>query len=103
MARKKKAEQTNLPGEGYARKVSPAIEKATAALIEARAGKDEAKEAEERAAAALVNAMAETGVDVHKFTDADGTEVTVRVKPGKVKVIVKRKKPAAAAEAEATN
>jgi hypothetical protein len=97
--RTKKPEQTSLPGEGYARKVDPAIEQAEAELTEARTAKVGAKKEEDEAAERLVAKMREHNIDVYKFTDAEGVPVTIRVKAGKVKVTISRKKPAQADEA----
>jgi len=97
--KKKKAEQTELPAPGFKRKVAPEINRATEVLNEARTEKKNAKEAEDAAVEKLIVAMRKHEVDVYKFTDDEGVEVTVRIKEGKTKVTVSKKKPAQADEA----
>lgn len=93
--KKRKPEQQALPGPEYARKVDPRIEAAEREITEARTAKAEAKKDEEAAAEKMVAAMAAAGVDRHQFTDAEGIPVEILLRPGKVRVIVRRKKPRA--------
>lgn len=97
----RRPEQQELPDPGFKRKVAPEIESLERELTEARTAKSDAKADEDEAAAKLAEAMRKHSIDVYKFTDAEGLEVTIRVKPTKTKITVKRKKPAAADEAEA--
>jgi hypothetical protein len=94
MPRRKPPEQTQIPGTE--RKVAPEIEAITVELVTARAEKKDAKEAEDGATERLVEAMRKLGIEVYKFHEADGTEVTVRVKAAKTKITVKKARPAAA-------
>jgi hypothetical protein len=72
-------EQQTLPAEGMARKKIPAIEKAASKYRAIRDERMALTKEEVQARNNLVDAMTDNEVDVYKFDDAEGEELTVEL------------------------
>lgn len=103
MARKPKADQTVMRGEGYERPKIPDIENAAEALRVVREERMELTEKENELAKALLETMRRLNVTTHTYVDDEGVERTAKREPGEEKVTVRKVKAKKSDEAPASN
>lgn len=103
MARKPKADQTVMQGEGYERPKIPDVENAAEALRVVREERMELTEKEHALAKELRETMQRLNVTTHTYVDDEGIERVAKREPGEEKVTVRKVKAKKADETPASN